>query len=252
LKDKCDCLDEKSCKEWRENDCKQCLEATRNVAVISTTMDDIYLFFTPLTAVIWKQRLDFHVACVVVGTHPQQSELHEFVLNQTLQAGVDIFWIESKPSIQDSTLSQISRYLFIIVYLILFSSVFINLSNHRLFIPFFYKQSDYLLTSDNDMWNIDWNHFHTRSSAALVQIFYSNAYDFKKPEIMFPICYIGMSASTWKTILKPHLINNNNNDNNNDDIIDLDSILIELLNAAKKQFGVYRWENSAKAISPQV
>ena len=110
------------------------------------------------------------------------------------------------------------------------------------------------------MWNIDFNYFHTHTlSTKPAQILYANAYEFKKPEIMFPICYIGMNAALWREILHPFLkiYYENENENNNfeqsmQNEWPIHQILIDVLENAKQTIGAYKWDHSGKAISPQV
>jgi hypothetical protein len=123
----CDCMRRKcSCDDDDDNDrlrqrcslattqCSACNsrrpQQQRNVAVFSTTYDDDYLFFTPLTALIWRAEMRYDTACVFVGPSPALNVLHSFVIDESLRMGVDIFWIESEANVKDATLSQISRF----------------------------------------------------------------------------------------------------------------------------------------------
>lgn len=93
--------------------CRRCAASTprtRNVAVFSTTYDDDYLFFTPLTALVWRAAMRYDTACVLVGAADPTSEpLLATVLNESLAMGVDVFWLASEPNVRDATMSQVAR-----------------------------------------------------------------------------------------------------------------------------------------------
>lgn len=196
----------------------------RSVAVISTTVDDLYLFFTPLTSLIWSYLMDYDVACVLVGPDPRQSPLHFAVLNATLRVGVDVFWIPSVPDVPDATASQVAR----------------------LFVPLLYADDTYVLTSDNDMWNLDRAHFAQRDAdAGTVMLFYGNAYPGRVPP-MYPICYIGMRAALWRTIMSnavPALLLRGAP-------LDLDEVTRDIIRAGERRYGA-EWNTANKAVSPR-
>jgi hypothetical protein len=195
----------------------------RSVAVISTTVDELYLFFTPLTSLIWRSLMDYDVACVLVGPDPRQSSLHAAVLNATLRVGADVLWVPSIDGLSDATVSQVSR----------------------LFVPMLYDDDTYVLTSDNDMWNLDRAHFAQRGAHDSVQLFYGNAYVGRTPP-MYPICYIGMRASLWRTVMSnavPSL-------GDRDVPFDLAGVTHELIRAGERRYGA-EWHVANKATSPQ-
>lgn len=195
----------------------------RSVAVISTTVDELYLFFTPLTSLIWRALMDYDVACVLVGPDPRDSPLHAAVLNATLRVGADVLWVPSEADVADATVSQVAR----------------------LFVPMLYDDDTYVLTSDNDMWNLDRAHFAQRGPPDSVQLFYGNAYVGRTPP-MYPICYIGMRASLWRTVMSnavPSLADRSTP-------FDLARVTHELIRAGERRYGA-EWRIANKATSPQ-
>ncbi len=52
------------------------------------------------------------------------------------------------------------------------------------------------------MWPLQYDHFHQRDPDKKVQLFYANAYQHQKNEVMYPICYIGATVPVWKDIMK--------------------------------------------------
>lgn len=225
----CQCGDATSC----DSVALQCADSSslvrrrRSVAVISTTVDELYLFFTPLTSLIWRSLMDYDVACVLVGPDPRQSPLHAAVLNATLRVGADVLWVPSVDGIADATVSQVSR----------------------LFVPLLYEAADdaYVLTSDNDMWNLDRAHFAQRGGARHpVQLFYGNAYAGRTPP-MYPICYIGMRASLWRTVMSSAVPSLADRDAAP---FDLAHVTHELIRAGERRYGA-EWRVANKATSPQ-
>jgi len=221
---RCQCGDATSC-DAVALQCASDSARRRSVAVISTTVDELYLFFTPLTSLIWRTLMDYDVACVIVGPDPRHSPLHSTVLNATLRVGADVLWLPSVDGIADATVSQVSRLL----------------------VPLLYEADGdaYVLTSDNDMWNLDRAHFAQRAPHAAVQLFYGNAYVGRTPP-MYPICYIGMRASLWRVVMSnavPSLADR-------DAPFDLAHVTHELIRAGERRYGA-EWHVANKATSPQ-
>jgi len=160
--------------------------------------------------------MQYDAACVFVG--PTLTDLVALVVNESLAMGVDVFWIESEKDVRDATISQIAR----------------------LFLALYYSNDTYLLTTDGDMWNLDRQHFHTRSSDHLVQLFYANAYSYRK-DIMYPICYIGAKAEVFLEIMQSVTPA---------DTFDLRGLVLRLIELGAQRHGT-QWITAGKAISPQ-
>lgn len=162
--------------------------------------------------------MDYDVACVLAGPDPRASSLHFAVLNATLRVGTDVYWIASVDDVPDATVSQVAR----------------------LFVPMLYADATYVLTSDNDMWNLDRAHFAQRGRGD-VQLFYGNAYAGRSPP-MYPICYIGMRAALWRTVML------------GDDAatmpFDLDRVTRDAVRAGARRYGD-EWNVANKAVSPR-
>lgn len=144
---------------------------------------------------------------------------------------------------------------------------------HRLLIPIYYDANTYVLSTDGDMWNLDRAHFHTRSSVQSVQLFYANAYSYKKDSVMYPICYIGTTADRWLEIMRPVLSLVVDNLHEHDRIAQslqpssIDSTIMMTIDASKRRFELRalllrlvaygankygrQWTAAGKAVSPQ-
>ena len=90
------------------------------------------------------------------------------------------------------------------------------------------------------MWNLNRPHFwQPAPSDTDVQLFYANAYAYRKDAVMYPICYIGMSPEMWRTVMRT-----------GDDDVDLSRFLHAMLRIGAERYG-RQWTHAAKAASPQ-
>jgi hypothetical protein len=84
LNRKCNCKE--NCVQYEQNCSSIGSSYARNVTIFSTTFDDDYLFFAPLTALIWRSMMHYDTACIFVGE--ALTDLVALVVNESLAVGV--------------------------------------------------------------------------------------------------------------------------------------------------------------------
>ena len=176
----------------------ECMPQSSRFVVFSSDAQPFYLFFAPITTLLWNINIGYTPIVVVVvptgytredttATRPQTWKILDLALATTEEAGGKIVLLYNKGKdciIKDGTLSQLSR---------LYAAA-LNLS-----------AEDYILTSDVDMLPLSNDHFHQQDFSPLpVHLFYANAYWHlfaKDGTVMYPLCYIGMKVATWKEVM---------------------------------------------------
>lgn len=148
--------------------------------VISTDDCPTYFFFAPFTALLWRTVAGYEPTVMAVradGSYnwgPLQAQ-YEWVLESCRSLGVQVVPVEPIPGRLLTTVAQVSR----------------------MFVAPLYPDTDYILTSDMDMWPLSHGWFNQQDPGKELQLFYSNAYDQQK----YPMCYIGGSAKVWRDIM---------------------------------------------------
>ncbi len=193
-----------------------------NIVVYSTDSGANYLFFTPITALLWKVLSDYQPFIFVVFPDDtyQTNPLYQFVLNETKKVGGLVYLIvnnnqnSGKPSKHsDATIAQVSRlYPHLVDFHRLWNSSFTgdqnsndedNTKNNNQ-----NKNTEddiYILTSDVDMFPLDGKYFSQRNKSKKVQLYTANQYQHllkTKNQVMYPICYIGATKRIWKEIME--------------------------------------------------
>lgn len=155
------------------------------LVVLGCDTHEAYSFFIPLTVRMWCG-LGFQPLVLLAGT---ADDWHarprlRLALVKAREMGARIHFLGNfDSSYSTSTIAQLAR---------LFGSAAPGV-----------RDDDYLLTSDMDMWPIgDW--VTKRDDSRAVQLYYANAYDHERnypAPAHYPICYIGMKAKTWRTMM---------------------------------------------------
>lgn len=223
--------------------------------VFSTDTQDLYFFFTPITTLLWALNMDYDpLIFVVVPEHykrgslqpqPQQGQqpqhnLIDYVLHKTEEAGGKVVLLHHKKGkeglVNDGTVSQVAR-----LYAAGLSGIV--------------KDEDYLLTSDVDMFPLSRQHFLQGDIATKkVHLFYANAYAHMKDTIMYPLCYIGMKAKTWKEVMgitgtrneKENVKNEEWNAKAEEEGIVVEELVLNAIEKGIERYGKDRWQNSHK------
>lgn len=157
---------------------------TRFVITSSDTSHYNYLFFIPLTTLVWSRTQNYYPITFLIVSNQTRSGKDQIVLNfireKVFEAGGISYMINNYKSskYRDATISQVVR---------LFA---MNL-------PF--NDDDYILTSDADMWPLSKRHFNVLHSNNSLAILYHNAY--KSEMKMYPICYLGAKIKVWREIM---------------------------------------------------
>jgi hypothetical protein len=147
--------------------------------LISSDSNPMYLFFMPITSLIWKNFTKYEPIVLLVGNEADYNAdpAKKLALDLTREITPHIHFIAPIEGVQDSNLAQISR-------------LYIG----TLDLP----ESTYVLTSDMDMWPLSTTFFHQQNWRKELHIFYANAYGHDK----YPICYCGATVATWRRIMR--------------------------------------------------
>jgi len=215
------------------------LQSSRWV-VFSSDAQPFYLFFAPITTLLWSVNIGYTpIVVIVVPTgytredtsvpRPQGWKILDLVLARTEEAGGKVGLLYNNKGkdgiIKDGTVSQLSR---------LYAAA-LNLS-----------AEDYILTSDVDMFPLSKDHFHQQDFSPLpVHLFYANAYSHvfaKDGTVMYPLCYIGMKAATWKEVMG---IPTETRDDGKD-VERMQGMVLAAIEDGIARYGKDRWQDSRK------
>ncbi|KAH3746175.1 hypothetical protein Pelo_12431 [Pelomyxa schiedti] len=159
------------------------------VAMFSSTVDSFYLFFTPITSLLWSNL--GYTPVLQVATHDNDPPYVKFALDMCRKAGALVYEGFTDPSEDgewEITAVQVAR-----------------LYGFMMSLPSFLGDDPYILTSDADMWPLSEIYFDNQKSTKPLHLLYANAYRRGDSKVanMFPICYIGATASVWHDIMQP-------------------------------------------------
>lgn len=175
-----------------------------NYAVISSDRNQLYAFYAPLTAAVWRNR-GWQVFMLLVGEEDDwlDDPRSKLVYEKCLEANARVHFISAYPGHRTSTVAQVSR-----LYAHLLPKV---------------APDDYLMTSDVDMWPLGPWVGGTRDSSKAFQLYFSNAYA-DADKVHFPMCYVGAQACFWKEAMDSSVS------------MDMKDALGKALNLCKKQY----------------
>ena len=146
-------------------------------SIFSVTDDDLYMFFMPIVAWSWK-RIGVDPIIIYVSTEATTAvETSKFILaGNYCPENALIKEIKVKDKNQAATYSQVSR---------LFAGTLPDIDD-----------KDVIMTADADM--AVFGDYLLQGDIPLIQVFGDDLVD----EAQFPMCYISMTKSSWKTVMK--------------------------------------------------
>lgn len=144
--------------------------------VIATDDNEVYSFFIPLTAIMWKRIADFVPLILLVGTeeHWNSQRKTKLAIDRAREIGADIRFINQIEGVNNANTAQLSR---------------IYASSLDL------APDTYVMTSDMDMWPLSNGWFNRQYNE--LNIFFANAMSHSR----YPICYIGANVKVWREIM---------------------------------------------------
>lgn len=163
-----------------------------------------YLFFAPLTTIIWKTLMNYEPICIIVHKSDKNSKVSKmisFVESKIKEAGGIPILIPipshnvEKPTNEKNQQHKLGLRLSTVSQVIRLFAAALD----------FIKEEDYVLTSDVDIWPLDYFYFEppkqkNDAKTSFFSVLYSNIYT--REEAMYPICYLGAEKSTWKSIME--------------------------------------------------
>jgi hypothetical protein len=146
-------------------------------AIISSTYDDMYLFFLPLVAWSWR-KIGVEVFCFIPGDLSEFSHYSKFatVLQALKEQCMQYdFSMINAPNIKEATYAQCSR---------LYASAIPELD-----------ENEVLITGDVDM--AVFGDYLLQANSGQIHVFGTDLV----PPNQYPICYIAMPVKTWREVM---------------------------------------------------
>jgi hypothetical protein len=184
------------------------IDTPERIVLISSTPDNTFGFFTPLTAFLWK-RMGWKVVVIAIGTSDSwdESAVGSVFRDNILESGAKIVYFPHHKSLfrgfGAGSIAQVSRILAGVLPDEIAPS------------------GSYILTSDADIWTFKPSHFtqidftkvcvmHAEEYAKSVKTNFRNVtrltFIFKRTH-RFPMTYIGAKKESWKEIIQLDRVN---------------------------------------------
>jgi hypothetical protein len=173
-------------------------DTPERIALISTTMDTTFGFFTPLTSFLWK-RMGWNVVVIAIGSSDswEQSFIGRLLRDAILKSSAKIVYFPHHPLLfnnyEAGSIAQVSRILAG------------GLSDEVA------PPGSYILASDADIWTFKPSYFRqidfSKICIAHANFYYKNETTNFHNATRFPMTYIGAIKEDWKTIMKLDRVN---------------------------------------------
>jgi hypothetical protein len=155
-------------------------------AVVSSSADNIYGFFTPILGRLWRDLIGYKPLFILFKDEDEWTRSPDtaFILKTLKDDGHEVIFINPVAGYRTSTVMQLSRVLAAAI-----PSV---------------ADDDYLLTSDADMLPLNRSYFHQQDPNYRFHIFSADAYAdiaHGQHSPKYPMCYLGTEARYWKEIM---------------------------------------------------
>jgi hypothetical protein len=144
--------------------------------IISSDLNEQYFFFIPIDVALW-QAMGYHPTIFLVGSYDEWngSPRAKLSMNESTKLGASLYFIHGVQGYGTHTVAQCAR---------LYGGT-LDVSDDA-----------YLMTSDADMFPLQKDWFN-KQNFDRIALFYSNAYGHER----YPICYIGATASKWRSVM---------------------------------------------------
>jgi hypothetical protein len=151
----------------------------RRRVVLSATLDPVYSFFAPLTALVWRRVAAFEPLLLLVG-HEDEWRSHasaQRVLAEAVRYA-EVVFVPRVSGASDHTLAQVAR---------LCAGALDGVA-----------EDDYLLVSDVDLWPLSVQLDRAADPSYAFHIFNADAY--LPNEDRFPMCHLGGRRAVWREV----------------------------------------------------
>ena len=137
-----------------------------------------YIGGLPLSCKVWNELNNSRALVIMAGSKEELLRKYKYQIDWMRDAGARIFFTPIAHGFRPATTAQVGR---------LFAHT----------IPWVDQNSDYLLTSDADMWPLSADWFAKNKSPDKMSLWYANAAGGRT----YPLCYVGAFARIWREVM---------------------------------------------------